>query len=131
MYSIETTDYGIKLTFSGYIKLAEMKKWFEESEQTVGSLKGNFHVFVDMRDLETLPPDSKAIMWKGQILYRYQGMTRSIVITGSAVTAIQFMDIANKSGIYKNERYIDASTESNWKQVGLSWILKGIEPNIG
>lgn len=129
MYKIEKQTWGFKLTFADFIKADEMEEWKNESEAALKAQTGEFGVFVDMRVLKTLPQDSKTVMEKGQALYKEKGMTRSVVILDSATVTMQFKMIAKQSGIYQWERYIDASTKSDWEKIGLDWIVKGIDPD--
>ena len=69
-------------------------------------------------------------MRRGQRMYRDHGMARSVVILSNPVTAQQFKQIAVESGIYEWERYIDASRETNWEQVGMEWLVKEVDPDI-
>lgn len=128
MYKIEKRDYGFKLTFSGIILKDEMLQWLEESKEALSNIQNEFYVFVDMRGLHTLPPDSQVFMKEGQELYLNKGMRRSVVITDSELNRLQFTRIAKQTGIYPGERYIDAAAFDNWEEMGLNWILKGIEP---
>ncbi len=128
MYKIEKRDYGFKLTFSGIIQKDEMLQWLEDSREALANIQNEFYVFVDMRGLHTLPPDSQVYMKEGQQLYLNKGMQRSVVITDSDLNRLQFIRIAKQTGIFPGERYIDAAVYNNWEEIGLNWILKGIEP---
>ncbi len=129
MYNIEKKSYGFKLTFGGFIKAEEMKKWVEESQKALLNAPREFGVLIDMRTLKPLPPDSQAEIEKGQKLYKDRGMQRSAVILSSSTTKLQFQRIAKETGIYQWERYIDASAVPNWESVGENWIIKGIDPD--
>ena len=129
MWRIEREDYGYHLTFSGHIKADEMQAWLEASEIELDGHKEPFGVFVDMRHMILLPPESQEAMKEGQRLYRRRGMVRSVVILRDEVVALQFQRIAKESGIYEWERYIDASSEPNWERVGMAWIVEGIDPD--
>ena len=129
MYKIERAPYGIRLTFGGFIENAEMERWVEESTSVLAAQQGGFGVFVDMRTLKPLPQDSKATMEKGQRAYKEKGMTRSVVILESALVTIQFKRIAQESGIYQWERYLDASAHPDWEAVGVAWVRDGVDPD--
>lgn len=129
MYKIEKKHYGYRLTFDGFIKEDEMKQWVEESRQVLQTAPKEFGVFVDMRTLKPLPPESQKYMEEGQKSYKTKGMIRSVVILASAVTKLQFKRIAKETGIYEWERYLDVDTTPNWEQVGLDWIQHGIDPD--
>jgi hypothetical protein len=61
-------------------------------------------------------------MVQGQAMYRSRGMQRSCVILHDAITTIQFMRLAKHSGIFKNERYIDASAHKDWLREARNWV---------
>jgi hypothetical protein len=52
----------------------------------------------------------------------------TVLFTPSAITRIQFMRLARQSGIYKYERYIDASAHKNWLADARNWVRHGITP---
>jgi len=107
----------------------EMDMWLLDSLKELAGKQGPFGVFVDMRTLKPLPPDAQEAMVKGQQFYRHAGMARSIVILDNVITTMQFIRLAKESGIYKWERYIDASHTPNWEQVGLRWGVSNIDPD--
>ena len=129
MYKIEKRDFGYKLTFGGKMDLEEMTRWFDESKEILKNASRSFGVFVDMRELQLLEPDAQKEMQTGQRYYKRMGMKRSIVILDNPILTIQFKRIALQSGIYDTERYIDASTATNWEELGMDWINKGIDPD--
>ncbi len=129
MYKIEKKVFGYKLTFADLIKEDEMKQWVEESKKLLTNSPHEFGVFVDMRSLTPLPPESQIQMQEGQKLYKEKGMIRSVVILDNPITQMQFKRIAKKTGIYKWERYIDASSKTNWEKVGIDWINENIDPD--
>jgi len=130
MYKIERTDIGFKLTFGGKVTKADMQPWFEESKMALNMCRKPFGVIVDMRSLELLPPEVQAEIVKGQMLYRDSGLQRSAVILNDPILTIQFMRLAKKSGIYKYERFIDASSDPLWKQRAEAWVRSGIDPDV-
>lgn len=128
MYKIEKTDFGYYLTFSGEMNLAEMTQWFNDSKDVLETASRSFGVFVDMRELHLLEADAQKEMQSGQRYYKKVGMKRSIVILNNPILTIQFKRIALQSGIYDTERYIDASSISNWEEIGMDWVKQGIDP---
>ncbi len=129
MYRIDKRSYGVHLTFGGYIPKKELERWLAESKDTIEFLPDEFVVFVDMQQMELLPPESRQAMLDGQRYYRAYGMQRSVVILKDKVTMLQFKGIAKETGIYEWERYIDANAEPNWEQVGLDWVIHSIDPD--
>ena len=129
MYKIENKDYGYKLTFDGFIKADEMKLWVDESKKKLVGVSKGFGIFVDMQKLKPLPVESQKLMQEGQKLYKEKGMARSVVILDSSLTKMQFKRIAKETGIYEWERYVDASSTTDWEKAGIDWISKGIDPD--
>ncbi|NLD95176.1 MAG: hypothetical protein GX639_21205 [Fibrobacter sp.] len=129
MYKIERTDFGVRLIFDGFMKQEEMAKWVAESEQFVKSLPPKFGVIVDMRGLKPLTAEAEKEMQNGQKLYKKSGMERSAVILSSAVVTMQFKRIAQETGIYQWERYIDASKVANWEEVAKKWLVNAEDPD--
>src|ERR1700679_1430000 len=111
MYKIEKTELGFHLTFAGNMTKAEIEKWYTESEHVLKEPQAPFGVVIDMRTLALLPVEAQEIMVRGQSMHKSRGMERSCVILDDAITRIQFMRLARQSGIYKYERYIDASAQ--------------------
>lgn len=128
MYKIEKTNYGVKLTFGGFIKQEEMAQWYLDSQKIVSALPSKFGVFVDMRQLKPLPHEAELEMQKGQKLYKEKGMERSVAILNSAITTLQFKRIAQETGIYQWERYLDATNVPDWESVGRKWLTGGVDP---
>jgi N-glycosylase/DNA lyase len=129
MYKMERNGNVFYQTFSDFLTEQELTKWIEESEKALAGVKGQkFYVFADLRTLKPLTPAAGQLMAKGQEMYRKSGMERSVVILADAVTSMQFMRLAKQSGIDAWERYIDASTKPNFKEVGMDWLLNKKEP---
>ena len=129
MYKIEKTNYGYFLTFSGEMDLEEMTQWFRDSKEVLENASRSFGVFVDMRQLQLLDPDAQEEMQSGQRYYKKMGMKRSVVILDNSILTIQFKRIALQSDIYNTERYIDASSMTNWEEIGKDWLIYGTDPD--
>ena len=131
MYSIERQLWGFKLTFADTISNDEMQKWVIASQHALSRVSGNFGILVDMRSSKRLASQVEDTMIEGEQLYRRAGMVRSVVILNSMALTLQCRRLAQDSGIYERERYIDASSTTNWEQVGIDWLTKGIDPDLG
>jgi hypothetical protein len=128
VYKIDKTDLGFYLTFGGDMTKAEIEKWYSESEQVLTGQHAPFGVIIDMRTLALLSVEAQGVMVRGQSMYRRRGMERSCVILDDAITRIQFMRLARKSGIFKYERYIDASAHQDWLAEAHNWVRYAITP---
>ncbi len=130
MIRIEQKPFGYKITFSGIISEKEVKDWHVESEKTLSEGPNDFSVLVDMRDMELLPVVCREQTYHGQKLYKRMGMNRSVVIVKDKLTSMQFRLIAQQTGIYADERYINASNNENWENDAINWLLNSVEPEV-
>ena len=130
MYDLEKTGYGFRITFSGQVTAKETVEWLTESKEALAEQSPGFDVFVDMRDQKPLPKDAHESILEGQRLYKSKGLSRSVVIVRSHLLKVQLKQFAKATGIYKWERYIDASTEHDWEQLGLDWLEHAIDPDL-
>ncbi len=129
MIKIEKKPYGYKIFFSGIISSLEVENWLTESSKILEKSPEKFSVFVDMQEMEILPVICQGNMYEGQKLYRKMGMERSVVIVRDRLTAMQFRLIAQKTGIYDYERYINASVNPIWEKEALDWLINSVEPS--
>ncbi len=129
MYSIKKTAFGVEITFDGSIKSDQMQQWLDESKAIIPSLTDGFGVFVDMRTLKPLDDATQTILLEGQKQYKQAGMTRSVVIVNSFLLKLQFARLAKETGIDQWERYIDASSNSEWQQSGIDWLVDAKDPD--
>jgi hypothetical protein len=129
MIKYEKKDYGIYINYSGIITFYEITEWKKWIEKTVPTIDGDFCVFVDMQKMEILPANCKEKVEEVQQLCRKAGFSRSVIILNDQVTALQFKLIARKTGIYKFERYVDASNNEDWEQLGMDWLLNAVDPD--
>jgi len=130
MYNIDKHTSGFVLTFGGDISAEEIQQWQDESKEALSDASAPFGVIIDMRTLNPLGADAQGIMIAGQKLYKDAGMERSCVVLKNSFTAMQFKRIAQESGIYVFERYIDAVTNQDWSKVAVDWVKNKIDPDI-
>ena len=128
MYKITEQNYGMLLTFSGFIDMDELADWYRDSELLLQMKTEPFGVIIDLRTISPLSVETRETFRKGQELYLKKGMHRSVVIFTNAVALMQFKQMAKVSGIYQWERYIDAGLCRDWLKCALMWINNGINP---
>ena len=130
MYKIEKHRVGYFLTFSDYLSVPDAHNWFHKSKSILEhDNPSEFGVIVDMRTLQLIPREARRILIKGQKYFQNKGLVRSAVILKDSVTKYQFIKIAQESGIWEGERYIDASIIPNWNSAALQWVEDGIDPD--
>lgn len=127
MYTIQKEDYGVRLTFAGFIREVEMKKWAEEIFSLLEQLPSSFGMFIDMREMTAMPAKSQEILLATQKTFKPR-VERSASITASAITNIQSKRIGNISGVNATKLFVDATETPNWEEVAINWITKGINP---
>jgi hypothetical protein len=129
MYRIEKGRHGFTLTFGGSIYTEELYRWLQESEKALAGQNGPFGVIIDMRDLLPLGPEARAIILKGQCLFKNSGLQRSVVVLKSMAITAQFRQLAKDSGVYRHERYINAAEDPDWLKHALDWVQRRIDPD--
>ena len=122
--------HGFTLTFSGTIYAEELHRWLRDSERALAVRKGrSFGVIVDMRYLLPLGPEARAVILDGQRLFKDSGLQRSAVILKTTAITNQFRQLAKDSGVYRFERYINASEDREWLEHALAWVQSQIDPD--
>ena len=130
MYEIKKTGYGFRITLCGQVTAGEMAEWLKESKEVLAGQAPGFSVFVDMRTQKPLPEDAHEDALEVQRLYKSKGMSRSVVIVKSHLLTLQLKQFAKETGIYKWERYVDASVDPDWEKIGVDWLEHAIDPDL-
>jgi hypothetical protein len=129
MYKIETTEYGLKLIFQGFISKEELKRCHLEIAKIVPMLKKGFSVLHDMRGMQTLRPDARELQKRSMVNAKKAGHGRAAQIVNNTIAAIQFKRLAKEAGVSDTSRQIDASSVSDCEKVAIDWLVKGIDPD--
>ena len=129
MYKIEQQSYGLKLTFAGFIREAEITAWQAEMITLLELLPPSFGILIDMCEMTAMPSKSQEILMVTQKTFKPR-VKRSATITKSAITNIQSKRIGNKSGVNETKIFIDAAHTPNWEEHAVNWITDGIQPSL-
>lgn len=128
MYKIEKKNYGIKLTFSGFLREAEMLSWQSEVLNLLKKFPEPFGVLIDMREMDAMPAKSQEVVKRTQRIFKSR-VIRSVTVTNSVITDIQSKRIGNASGVNDTKRFINSMDVADWEAQAIAWVEKGIEPN--
>lgn len=128
MITVQEKDYGFHFTFSSPITLEDAAEWRDQMKIAFSQPREDCFVFADLRKCELIPSECKPLVGEVQEIFRKNGMKRSVVIVSDPITTMQMKIVARETGIREWERYIDSSSDPNWEQSGLDWILRGIDP---
>jgi hypothetical protein len=129
MYKIEKTNYGLKLTFTGFVDAEEMSRWAREVQEISRPMKKGFCVLLDLRGMAPLAPDAWEVMQKSHRRAMKAGMARSALVLDDPITTMQMKRLARQTAIDQLERYIDSRSNPKWEEVVMDWLIRGIEPN--
>ena len=129
MYTMERTTYGLYIEVRDTLSKVDAEQWVEDLKAAITDINGEFSVFSDLRRVLLLSPESKDAVQTGEMYARKHGLVRSVIILNDEITVQQLRGIARLSGVYEWERYIDASAVGNWEQIGLDWVIHGIDPD--
>lgn len=127
MYKIERKDYGVKITFAGFIQKDEMLAYKKEFKLMLDLLPEKFGIFSDIREMKPMPADSQKIFNANPELVTPR-LTRSATIVNSSVVKIQSKRLVKEWKVSDSKRYIDASITKDWEAKAIDWIKNGVEP---
>ncbi|BDS12438.1 hypothetical protein [Aureispira anguillae] len=127
MYIVERKDYGVKITFAGFIREKEMKAWQLEMVKLLKTLPDKFGMLIDMREMKAIPAESQQILMATQKIFKPH-VLRSASITAAAITNMQFKRMGDKTKVNETKIFINALEVPNWEEVGETWIVKGTAP---
>lgn len=130
MYKNESTGYGYKMTFSGFIDMEEMETWAQEVQQVLPNTPPEWHCFVDMRDLDTMSPDAQELMSKVKAKCHDYGLTRVSTLVASPTVRLQFEQMSEETGRGTDlDRYLDVQSTNSPQQVALKWVRDAVDPD--
>jgi hypothetical protein len=125
---METTDYGLRLAFKGFMTPEEIGGMNHEMARLVSGLHEGWGVLVDMRGNSAFSAEVVDLM-KAQIgLCRENGMDRGAIVLQSAIMTLQARRITGEAGILPQIRFLDASADPGWEKTAIDWVAKGVEP---
>ncbi|MDW3194686.1 MAG: hypothetical protein R8G66_20070 [Cytophagales bacterium] len=127
MYKIERQNYGVKLTFDGFIEPEEMQAYKDEFRAMLDLLPSKFGLLGDVRNMKPLPPESQAIL-SAHPEWTADRIVRSATVIDSALVKMQTRRLTKEWKQDEAKRYIDASKHLDWEVVAEKWLLEGIEP---
>lgn len=127
-YDIEATEYGMRLTFKGFISPEEIAQLNREIERIIVGLPDGFGVIVDMRENRAFPNEVADLMKRQIDMCKERGMGRGAIVLQSAIMTLQARRITSEAGISPQVRFLDASADPTWEQTALEWISQAVEP---
>ena len=129
MHKIELTEYGVKLVFKDIVNSEEIQKWLDKLMKIKVDLPDEVGVLVDMTQLKPISTQTQRAMFKLQESFVSDKKIRSVVAVSSPIVMRQLQEIAQKTGAFSSERYFNSLDTPNWEEVGLDYIIEGIEPD--
>ncbi len=126
MYKIRIASYGLNITISGRVDLAEVKRYSAELEVLFTRSSQPMGVLVDVRDLIPPTPEVLQVFQEVEEFVKRCGLTRMALVIASPVIEGQAKRIGLKSKLHDSTLYVDAIANPNWEAEALSWIKQGI-----
>lgn len=127
-YEIEATDYGMRLSFKGFISPDEIGQLNRQMERVIGGLPDGFGVIVDMRENRAFPNEVAELMKRQIDMCKERGMGRGAIVLQSAIMTLQARRITSEAGISPQVRFLDASSDPDWEKTAVAWISQATEP---
>lgn len=128
MFNIEETNYGYRMNFDGFLKRDEVAAWVAETKKTLKRARA-FGILVDLRGASAFPADAQDTLFEGILYCKERGMERASIVVANPISKIQAIRFTKETGIYPLVRYLDASSDPDWEQGAMDWLLKGIDPD--
>lgn len=128
MYNIEETPYGYRMNFDGFLKRDEVAGWVTDLKKSLKRTR-SFGVLVDLRGASAFPADAQDALFEGIFYCKDRGMERASIVVANPISKIQAVRLTKETGIYPIVRYLDASSDPDWEQGALDWLVKGIDPD--
>jgi hypothetical protein len=125
MHQIEQTDYGMRVTFDGFMSRQDMQAWFDDMKKDakVAPTGDGYGVLVDLRGAVAFPVEAQEVLFDAIRMSMDRGMRRNAIIVSNAIAKIQATRIARESGIGKdNIQFFDATTTPDWEEKATSWL---------
>lgn len=129
MFNIKKKPYGFKMLFDGIIYKPELQEWGKEVEATLAGQDSPFCVFFDARSLFPFNATAQQPAADTLMVMRKAGLQRCVVAYKEKPVQVIWDRLAKWAGISPGMRYIDATSQLNWEELGLKWIEAGIDPN--
>ncbi len=128
MYKIERQNYGVKLTFEGFITPEEMQAYKDEFKVMLELLPPKFGLLGDIRNMKPLSAESQAIL-SAHPEWTANRIERSATIIDSALVKMQSRRLTREWKQEEGKKYIDASEHPDWETLAVNWIEKGVAPH--
>lgn len=124
------TDYGFRITAPGFISVRDAEVWRTDLQALVREVgRRRFGILVDIRGQKANPLGATEIIKDVMKWLRACGCERSAVVLDNPLALIQIRRLAQETGVYAYERYIDARSVPDWEKVALEWLNLGIDPD--
>jgi len=121
------TSYGIRMTVTGFVSLAEMAAGYKELKELVAPLK-SFAMLVDKRTAKPYSPETSALVEENMAWLTRNGLGRWVVMFADQITALQTSRLTKKSGLAGTGRYVGGD-DPDAERKALDWLLRAIEPD--
>lgn len=129
IYRIDKAPYGIRVTFDGMMNEDASKEFTKEFLQVLAGINGTVGIMIDLRNGKPISPESQNALNDCYYAVMRKGLTRSANIVSSGLMKMQMVRRAKELGTYDKARYIDSTSNSNFEQIALDWIERGIDPD--
>lgn len=128
MYQVKETEYGLYLKITGSVSLEDSKTVLSELRQIFHKRESGICGLADLHEMELLSAETQAVCVEIQQMCIKFGVKRIAVILGNSAVAYQFKRLSLQSGIRDYERYLDASSDPDWEEKAMAWVIDGTDP---
>ena len=126
MYSIESTDFGLKLSFDGRISLEEAERLRDEFLDVLRAQEKPFSLMIDARRTIPLEPDAAEAIVSLHSEWRRECSSRAVVLVHSPVVRGQALQICFDSSRSDRDLVIDTSKDPQWETKAREWLTGNV-----
>jgi hypothetical protein len=127
MVQLEETDFGLRVTFHGFMEPEAMSRLLAAVRRRIAP-REPFGVLTDMRHTLAFPSDTQEVIRSCFLHLKETGMERQALVLNSAIATLQAKRLAREAGILDRCRYVDAAQDPEWEKTATDWLRHGLEP---
>ena len=127
MYTIESTEYGFRLTIEGLLDLDDLEKLRCDMLEALAMYNRPFALLVDVQKAIPFEPEVARAVAKLHAACHEMSMTRAAIVVKSPVARGQAAQISFDAGSCMGDMVFDAGREPDWESKAMDWVT-GVAP---
>lgn len=126
MYSIQFSDWGLVLEFTGRIPDEMIRDWLGDVQQLTDGFQAGFGVILDLRGAQPESPIVSASILRGLVTLKRAGMVRAAAVVNDELGDPWAIPDAPSS--VPELRSLRADLDDQWRKQAHDWVQHGVVP---